>query len=435
MTQTANTRKASLITGILLTIVVSMYYFPFGLRGLPESLNGKQVLAAVGVLLYGFRCIRDNAVKMDGSVLKSFALACVFSLWCFFCCVYNDTSDYAYATYIKSFVVWTGGAFAVCEMIRFAHGRVDLELVTRYIVLACLVQCVLVLLVDNVRSVQNFVDHWILQDGRPKEVHRLYGIGCSLDSGGVRFACALVLIAHQFATNTGVTDSKKAVWLYVIAFMIITIIGNMVARTTTVGVILGLAYIAATIWRARSNELSQRQLRFRSIFMAALAVAVIIAVYFYSTDPAMRKQIRFAFEVFFNFVEEGEIGTSSSDVLMERMWVWPKTGEAWLFGYGLFEWKYFYGLGMQTDIGYCRFTLYCGLVGLALFASYFIYNASVVMSKFRDSRILGLILIAITFIIWFKVSTDIFQLYALLLCLPSDIVGETVPAGKLPGKR
>lgn len=424
MTQAVNNKKVSFITGALLTIVVSMYYFPFGLRGLPESLNGKQVLAAVGILLYGFRCIRDSAVKMDSRVLKSFALACVFSLWCFFCCVYNATSDYAYAFYIKSFAVWLGGAFAVCEIIRFCHGRVDLELVTRYIVLACVLQCVLVLLVDNVKAVQVFVDNWIIQGETPKEVKRLYGIGCSLDSGGVRMACAMVLIAHQFATNTKVTDSKRATWLYITAYMIIAVVGNMIARTTTVGFMLSLAYIAVTIWRVRGNVLTKRQLRFRSVFSIVLAVAALVAFYYYTVDPAMRKQIRFAFEVFFNYFENGELRTASSDVLMERMWVWPRTAEAWWVGYGLFEWSHFYGLGMQTDIGYCRFCLYCGLPGLVFFSLYFVYNSIAVIRKFRNTAFLGLILLAMTFIIWLKVSTDIFQIFALLLCLPSDKIEE-----------
>ncbi|MCQ2168663.1 MAG: hypothetical protein MJY69_08425 [Bacteroidales bacterium] len=424
MMQYAETRKISIISGILLTMVASGYYFPVGFHGLPETLNSKQILAVLGVFLFVARCVRENSAKMDGSILKSFLFAAVFSLWCYFCCVYNNTSDYAYAFYIGSFAVWLGGAFALCEIIKFFHGTVNLELVTRYLVLACVAQCALVLLVDNVPAVQNFVDFWFVQGTRPKEVGRLYGIGCSLDSGGVRFACVLVLIAHQFAANPRVADSKLALSLYLTAFMIIAVIGNMVARTTTVGLALGLAYIAVSVWIARGNVLTARQMRFRTIFSLVLALAVIVVFYYYTIDPGMRKQIRFAFEMFFNYVETGEFRTSSSDVLMERMWIWPWTQEGWVLGYGSFEWDHFYALGKQTDIGYCRFTLYCGLVGLVLFSIYFIYNSTVVMGKFRNSKMLGWLLLAMTFVIWLKVSTDIFQLYALLFCLPSDKVPE-----------
>lgn len=95
----------------------------------------------------------------------------------------------------------------------------------------------------------------------------MYGIGCSLDSGGVRFCTVLILIAHQLATNKEVTSSKKATYLYIGAFLIISIIGNMVARTTTVGMLLGLGYMAITIGLAHRAVLTRRQVIFWSVFL------------------------------------------------------------------------------------------------------------------------------------------------------------------------
>lgn len=95
----------------------------------------------------------------------------------------------------------------------------------------------------------------------------MYGIGCSLDSGGVRFCTVLILIAHQLATNKEVTSSKKATYLYIGVFLIISIIGNMVARTTTVGMLLGLGYMAITIGLAHRAVLTRRQVIFWSVFL------------------------------------------------------------------------------------------------------------------------------------------------------------------------
>lgn len=421
MMESKRTALGAFVVSTLLTILMSFYYFPVGLRGiLPESINTKQVIGALGALFFVLRCIRDRSIRLPRYIMLAFLLAAVFSLWCFFCCVYNNTSDYAYASYIMSFLIWIFGAFAVCEIIKYAYGRVDLPLVTKYLALACVAQCVIVLLVDNIPAVRDFVNARFIQETRSIEVKRLYGIGCSLDSGGVRMCTALVLIAHQLAKNVSVTSSKRAMTTYIVAFLVISIVGNMIARTTTVGMALGLGYIAVTIWAAKNATLNARQLQFRTIFLLLLIVGVVAAISLYNNNPEMRKQFRFAFEVFFNFVEKGEIRTASSDVLMERMWVWPRTGEEWMFGTGLFEWGWFYDLGMQTDIGYCRFSLYCGLPGLVLFALYFIYNASVVGKKFRDAGLLALILCSLTFIIWLKVSTDIFQLYALLFCCAAE---------------
>lgn len=44
------------------------------------------------------------------------------------------------------------------------------------------------------------------------------------------------------------------------------------------------------------------------------------------------------------------------------MWVWPEDVKSWIIGTGLFA-NFVY----STDIGYCRFILYCGLIGFGTF--------------------------------------------------------------------
>lgn len=415
------TTAGKAVSTVLLVLAVSAYYFPFGFSFLPESLNTKQILGVLGIVVFLSNSIMDRAVYLHKYVGISCLMACVFSIWCFFCCVYNSTDDYAYARYFLSFFVWLGGAYGLVSLIRANHGKpVNLPVITQYLTAACLLQCVLVIMVDNIPWFQQFVDTFIVQDTRPKEVDRLYGIGCSLDSGGVRFCTVLILIAHQLATNRKVTSNRIYTYVYIASFLIISVVGNMVARTTTVGMLLGLVYLVVKMGIARRAVLSRRQIVLWSVFFVLVAVAVGLGVYLYRYDPAMKKNFRFAFEAFFNFAENGEFRTGSSDILMERMRVWPWSTEGWVFGYGLFEWDYWRPYGFQTDIGYCRFILYCGLPGLVLFSLYFIYNATVVAGKFKDARLLGLFLTALTFIIWVKVATDIFQLYAILFCIMGD---------------
>lgn len=411
--------NVSLFVAAMLAAIVSFFYFPIGIRPLmPESLNTKQVMAVIGVAAFVLKAIRDRQLIISKETLYSFGLAATFSLSCFFSCIYNDTTDYAYAKYIMSFFVWLGGAYGVCVMFRMAYGRVDLPLLTKYLAFVGVFQCVSVLLVDNVEGFMDFVDTYIVQDKTAKRVERMYGFGCSLDSGGIRLCTILVLIAHQISTNKEVQNNKLSLTTYILAFFTITFIGNMIARTTTVGASLGLGYMALAIGVARRAKLNKVQLRFRTIFFILLGIVVVTGMYFYSHDPVVRTNIRFAFEAFFNYFETGEFSTSSSDILMERMWVWPWTTDGWVLGYGLYEWSNW--TTFQTDIGYCRFTLYCGILGMSLFSLYFVYLSSAVRSKFRNAWLFSLLLLAMVFIVWVKVSTDIFQLFALLLCLPSE---------------
>ena len=42
------------------------------------------------------------------------------------------------------------------------------------------------------------------------------------------------------------------------------------------------------------------------------------------------------------------------------------------------------------------------------------------MKKFAEQKFLFAMLLAINFIVWFKVSTDIFLIFALFLCIGED---------------
>ena len=139
---------------------------------------------------------------------------------------------------------------------------------------------------------------------------------------------------------------------------------------------------------------------------------------FWWTSDTFHGYLRFGFEAFFNWVETGEFRTHSTDIL-KSMWVWPESVEEWLIGrgtFGVFE--------NNTDIGYCNFTLYCGAIGMLLFSLFFIYCHLVQSRKFRHFEIISWMLIALTFIVWMKIATDIFFIDALLFCIVGDFEDE-----------
>ena len=141
-------------------------------------------------------------------------------------------------------------------------------------------------------------------------------------------------------------------------------------------------------------------------------------IYFYRSSVTFQGYVRFGFEAFFNWVETGEFRTSSTDTL-NTMWIWPADWKTWLIGRGTFG---IYDNG--TDIGYCNFVFYCGLVGMVIFSIYFLYGHLVLNRKFNNFLVPSLFLIVLTFTVWVKVTTDIFFLDAILLCAASEKVTE-----------
>ena len=404
-----------LLAMLLVSMAVSGYYFPFRFSFFPVA-NTKMILAIIGILLVVYQGCRKNGMIITKEFMGAAGLAFIFSFLCFASVDYNNTDDYSYVTYFSSFFTWLGGAYAVCAAIRAVHGKATLRLLISYLAFVCVSQCILAVLIDRIPAFQALVDTYIMQgQWFYRQVDRLYGIGAALDPAGVRFSIVLLLIAYLLCEDNLVRQDRKRIIIYLVCFFLIAIIGNMVSRTTTVGMVMGLVYIIYSTGIFRLVILT-RNFKFYSVFGSLLVVFIVVGTYLYQHDTDFYQNMRFAFEGFFSWVETGEWRTDSTDKLNTVMWVWPDNFEGWMIGTGLFgNWGY------NTDIGYCRFILYCGLSGFVVFALFFVYNAWVFARKFPAFRLLAFALLSLSFIIWVKVSTDLFIIYALFYCLDEDM--------------
>ena len=407
---------------VFLCIAVSFYLFPVSFSFMPETVNSKMILAVFGILASVYDCIENGKVTISRPLLITALIAIGFSTWCFFSVTINGTDDTIYSRYWLSCATWLGGAYAICFLIRKTFGSVDLEKLTFLLSIVCIAQCILAIIIDNVPAFQIVIDGVFLQ-GQDflHSVKRLYGIGASLDSAGVRFAVVLILIAHQLSRYGHALDSVTKTVYYFIAFTVIVIVGSIIARTTWVGALLGLPYMMIPHSQVREGKISAQQISFWLMLAVIVVVASVVSIILYRHNPGFRQELRFGFEGFFNLAETGEFRIGSMDKLNRYMWIWPKDTRTWLIGTGWFgNWYY------HTDIGYCRFILFCGLIGLFIFSVYFIYNGYALSQRIPGTNVLALFLIALTFIIWIKVSTDIFFIYALLFFL-SPAGAETPP--------
>lgn len=396
----------------LTVMLVSTYFFSFGFTFLPENINTKIILAGVGVVLLFGQMIQNQNIQISLQLFGATALAFIFSLVSFFAADVNSKDDFSYATYFMSFALWLLASYTVVFVIKRLHGYADLRLLTYYLAAASVMQCVLALCIDNFPSMQYFIDRYIEQgQAFVQEVDRLYGVGAALDNAGVRFAVVLVLLSAMFGSDLLEKKKWSILMLLLGTFFTILVLGSSISRTTSIGGAIGLTYMF--FGTGLFNRVINKEfLRFFSLLFVFLLVAFVVATYFYETNPMFKEYMRFAFEGFFNYFEKGEWRTASTDKLDKNMWVWPTDTKTWLIGSGLFgDWIY------STDIGYCRFILYCGLTGFGVFAAFFVFNAMAFMKKYPVYRWLFLMLLLLTFVIWVKVSTDIFLIYALFYCV------------------
>lgn len=409
---------------VLLTILTSFYFFPFEFTFLP-GINTKMAMAGVGLVVLIVQLARGRNSIIDRDFFQLSLIAGLVSLIGFFAVTLNDTYDYTYATYIVSMWVWLAGAYVLIQTIKRFHGNVSVDLVCNYLVVVCLTQCLIAFVMTQYPPLKDFVDSFLGSTGfMGKMEDRMYGIGASLDVAGSRFSVILVMIVYLLF-KMATTDQKKYLGVYWGIFIVIAVIGNMISRTTTVGVIMSLAYLCY-ITRIYTFRMDLNMRYVWGWFIGILLVAISIMVYGYHTNPSFQENLRFGFEGFFSLVEKGKWEVHSNEIL-KNMYVFPDNLKTWIIGDGYFDNPYdaepYYtgpkwgGFYQGTDVGYLRFIFYFGVMGLMAFSLFMYKVAQVCMNRFTSYKSLFFVILLLNFAVWFKVSTDIFLVFALFLCM------------------
>ncbi len=415
--------KAILV--VLTTILTSFYFFPFEFVFLP-GINTKMAMAGVGLVWFGFNIAKGRKGNVDKDFFILSLIALSLSLFSLVAMVYNNTRDGSFLTYFVSMWVWLGGAYTAINVMKKVHGYVSVELVCNYLIAVCVAQCIIAYSMTIIPWLKNFVDSFLGGEEAfmGKAGDRMYGIGSALDVAGLRFSAVLTMIA--FLSINYKKQNQIILYLYVIAFLLISVIGNMMGRTTTVGVILSfmLWFIHSSIYEM-TNKMKSLWV---TLILSILIIVPIITVQ-YNINPDFKEKIRFAFEGFFSLAETGRWETNSNNILIDRMIVFPETLKTWLIGDGYganpstdpyYIGPAFHGFYMGTDIGYLRFLFYFGIFGAIALVSLICYAAASCIRCFPSYKIMFLLILAVNLIVWFKVSTDIFMVFALFLCIPKE---------------
>lgn len=388
--------------------VVDFFLFPVSFRFIPPNINSKMILAIIGAGLYALKIIRTRNHEVQPQFLMILFIATLYSIVNMLSTDFNGKADYSYANYITSAITWLGSGYAALETIRFVHGKVTFSLMTSYFAAVCATQCILSQIFDMYDApVVFFESIFVMYSQATRDLGRLFGIGCGLDPAGTRFAVVLIMIACTLVTNRRIAESTRSVTWLLISYIIIIGLGNIISRTTVTGAAFSVLVLALSAG-VQEMKLRREYFKIYSSFFILLLIFVPIAVILYNTDEGFYNQFRYGFEGFFSLFEKGEWQTDSNDVLA-TMWKWPTTDMGWLIGYGEFG-----GFRFGTDIGYCRFVLYSGVIGTTIFSSMFVYSAIFFWRKYPKYWAYFALLLAMHFVIWLKVATDLFQFWAIL---------------------
>lgn len=413
------------IIQVLLTLVfTSFFFFPFYFTFLP-TVNTKMMMAALGGFLLLVKLARSGSAQIDKGIFSVSLWAILVSLASLISMVLNNTPDDSYLGYVVSMWVWLAAAYFVVSAIKFTHGSVTIERVCVYLITVGVLQCFLAIAVDTIPVVKTFIDSILAGEGfMGKNETRLYGLGCALDVAGTRFSALLVMIAFLLPKAAQKEKSGLYMTLLLVAFCVLVGIGSIIGRTTVVGAVLALLYMFYTFLFKNNipDDIRKKLMRW---VVGGMFVGIVVAVGLYNFSPQWQKYFQFGFEGFFSLAETGRWEVHSNSQLAAQFLL-PDNAWTWIIGDGYiasttidpyYIGKAWTGFYKGTDVGYSRFLFYFGLIGLVIFSLFFVKVCQVCANRIKKYKYMFVIFLLINFIVWFKVSTDIFVVFAPFLCL------------------
>lgn len=413
--------------GILLGVIFSdFYFFPIAFTFLP-IVNTKLAMAILSIPLLLIDIARKQTAFLNKDFLALVLFAAAVSFSTYASVVYNNTYDYTYVTYVVSMLVWLGGAYTLLRYFQWVHGSISITMVTFYLSVACALQCVLAIALDRMPTIDHIMSSIVVGHDIIAQMarDRIYGVGCSFDVAGIRFVA--VMIAMAFIIPCFIKENKARpllIVVFLICFGLIAIVGNMISRTTVIGLIIAILYFLYLVGLHYFNPSKVDTSIVKWIFGFFIVCSLLVFLW-YRFSPQFRHDFQFGFEGFFSLAETGTWEVSSNNQLF-GMFKMPETMKTWIIGDGYFydttldpyytgkTYKAYY---MGTDVGYLRFIYYSGLIGLAAFIVFIFKSAHICMKYFPLYKSLFFFLFVSQMIIWIKVASDLFAAMALYLAL------------------
>ncbi|MDY3267335.1 MAG: hypothetical protein SOX26_07435 [Phocaeicola sp.] len=410
---------------IFITVILtSLFFFPFFFSFLP-TINTKMMLAVLGLMVYFMDHFNGKTTLFEKRLFNVSVGALGVSFCSFLSMTINGTPDNSYLGYIMSMLVWLFAAYFCVNLMRRIHGEISVEIVGYYLLGVALLQCTLALLISLLPWLSNIVDSYITGE-KYMGVNvddRLHGIGCALDVGGGRLGSILIITIYLILESM---KSGRSKWKFVgllLSFFYILVIGCMIGRTTSVGALVAIVYAGYSLF-IRNDMNNNSYGSYTLLTVVTLCMSIVFCTILYHTSSEAMNFLRFGFEGFFNYFENGKFETNSTNMLSEGM-IFPDNWQTWIIGDGYMASgsndPYYigpsdYGFYMNTDAGYSRFIFYFGLTGLSAFILFFV-TVCRECCKINMGKLLFIAILIFNLTVWVKVSTDLFLVFAPFLCI------------------
>lgn len=288
----------------------------------------------------------------------------------------NQTSDFEFMKYPISMIAILFASYFVAKVLNYFYKDLDFKSISLLIVNVIFIQSIISFLMFLVPELRDILIG--IQKISPDDIERMsdvfefriIGFGTMFFGAGIISGFGLILIGALLRTNK--FSSTQIIFLS-LKFLIILVVGMMMARTTLVGCLLALMLVFfPKDFKATISMYRKRFLFILNIVVVLFVLVLILFFVFPKIGEMLEPVFNLAFEIFINYFEKG-IAESASTNQLKNMYVFPEIIKTWIIGDGLWTAPDGSGYYMHTDVGYLRLIYYFGIIGLGMYVWYQYY--------------------------------------------------------------
>lgn len=389
---------------MLLVLFMYIFAFPVFKNVMPIGSNFLIGIFLVGYYMFTPRYrVLVNQLFQKKYILKLFVLLFFVILYSFFIPSVLRTYDYSIiSSFISQFITLSIGVliFALYKM-KESINLLPIHLIYIFFIQGC-IQLISYLVPQINEFLNIFRTDGVISIGQNEYYDGARGLAISGQGFfglGIGYAIIFVIIFKYWKK---LTPSFPIFRYFILGILVFG--GLSAARVSLVGIIIGVIYTIIENLFINKNKIFKFEKNLKLSMILSICVVMVLLLIFllFLEYTSIKSTIalslsgftKYAFEFVEEFTQSGQLSTTSTDILFNRMYFQLDDWQTFLFGDGRYI-EINGGYYMRTDAGYMRNILFFGFTGILLLFIYQLnfFDWSNVKYKFLNISILICILI------------------------------------------
>ena len=403
-------------------VLLFLYLYSIPLKGLPFGIGTRIVFSICGLLIvvYGLFSLRIkfNFISINRFLLSLLSFVLLLVITIYTSCFINSTNDTSLIRISFSYLLTILSVYFFYRIISNLFPKIFFLSLLNMIVICSVIQVSTALLMfvspDFKELIISMIDpkDFLIEEILLFSNFRLIGLGSNPFVTGFTNGFSLILLSFLIKKN----QNRKLLIFYIVSFLMILVVGSMIARTTLIG---GFLSICSLLLSIRLHKINLNKLILKMLMY--LGLVLFLVIFIKSLDKGFVSKINdsfeYGFEALYNLKSGHGAQTESTNELKE-MYFFPDKLSTYIIGDGYYMNPYnslsYY---MNTDAGYIRLLYYIGLFGLAFYLAIQLLPIGYVYFNSQEKQLKQFCLLLMIFflLLMIKGVTDLFFLSYLIM--------------------